>query len=163
MSFTDGSPIPDDLQLKLTGIATEKKRFLRVQLFNELISTIPKDQESRLLVYHAELWPGSDVPWHIHNGPLLIMLVQGDSILQFENEEFYYKAGDVFVEPVGVVHRAYSPHPDVPMVGIGFQITPPDRPPIVNIGQGPVDAKPLTAARGPKLPRPQLPDRLAGS
>lgn len=163
MSFAGNGAIPDDLSLKLTGIVNEEKPFLRVELFEELVSSIPKDPESKLLVYHAELWPASNVPWHIHNGPLLIIMIQGDVILQFNDDEFYYKAGDVFVEPVGVVHRAYSPHPEVPMAGIGIQITPPDRDHIVNIGQGPTEAKPTTAPQGPRLPRPRLSGRLAGS
>jgi len=166
MSISDSSA--DSLVWTLPGRLTGDEPFVRHPIFEELVSTIPKDAQVRVLVAQGELAAGTAVPWHIHNGPLFSLLLQGEMILQFspENgvcEEYYYKAGDVFVEPVGVLHRAYNPNPDVSLLSVGFQLTSPDRDHMVAVGESLVDHRPRTAPRGGPQPEVRRRGRLQGS
>ena len=147
----------DNLAWTLPGRLTGDESFVRHTIFEELVATIPKDAQVRVVVAQGELAAGTAVPWHIHNGPLFSLLLQGEMILQFsaENgvgEEYHYKAGDVFVEPVGVLHRAYNPNPDVTLLSVGLQLTSPDRDHMVAVGESLADRRPLTAPRGGPQP-----------
>jgi len=55
--------------------------------------------------------------------------------LQYEGRSEHYSAGDVYTEPIGVVHRAINPHPDVPAAFVGFWVTAADRPPCDRSGR----------------------------
>lgn len=157
-----GESVPEDLMLKLVGNVTADNPFMRMPLFEELVSTLPKDPKVKLLVYHGEVWGGGDIPWHIHNGPLLNILIQGELIFQLADEAFHYKAGDVFIEPVGVIHRGYNPNPKVTTAAVCVQITPLGSDHVVNIGSVPTLDMPLTAPQGSPQPKPRLVGRLEG-
>lgn len=168
MSFPKSGAVPEELLLQLSGRLKDGEQFVRTSFFDELVSTIPKEPEVRALVYHSELAADVAVPWHIHNGPIFALLLQGEIILQFPGEdepgqEYHYRAGDVFVEPVGAVHRAINPNPDIPMISLAFQLTPPDRDHIVNVSAQPFDHRPRTAQRGVPQPQAQLLEQLEGS
>ena len=49
---------------------------------------------------------GSPVVAHTHSFPVLIMIQQGEIELTQEGKSYIYKAGDAFVEDVGVVHES---------------------------------------------------------
>ena len=49
---------------------------------------------------------GSPVVAHTHSFPVLIMIQQGEIELTQGGKSYYYKAGDAFVEDVGVVHES---------------------------------------------------------
>jgi quercetin dioxygenase-like cupin family protein len=132
----ENAEIPDELRMKVARVA-EGEMFARQSLLDEQVTTIPKDPVVRVWAYQGAIAAGADVPWHIHNGPLIVVCLEGEAILQFENEVMHYKAGDAFIEPVGVLHRSYNPNPDVPFLGISVQLTPPDRDHVVNMGEPP--------------------------
>jgi quercetin dioxygenase-like cupin family protein len=166
MSFSELSA--DSLSWTLPGRLIGDEPFIRQMLFEELVGTIPKDAQVRVVIAQGELAAGTAVPWHIHNGPLFALLLQGEMILQFPSEdgigqEYHYKAGDVFVEPVGVLHRAYNPNPDVSLLSLGFQLTSPDRDHMVAVGDSLVDHRPRTAPRGGPQPEARRLGRLQGS
>lgn len=168
MSLPRSTEIPAELIWELAGRLKEGEEFVRTTLFDELVSSIPKEPQVRALVYHSELAADVAVPWHIHNGPIFALLLQGEIILQFPGEaepgqEYHYKAGDVFVEPIGAVHRAINPNPAVPMISLAFQLTPPDRDHIVNVSTQRFDHRPRTAQRGVPQPQAELRNRLEGS
>ena len=49
---------------------------------------------------------GSPVVSHTHSFPVLIMIQQGEIELTQGGKSYNYKAGDAFVEDVGVVHES---------------------------------------------------------
>ena len=49
---------------------------------------------------------GSPVVAHTHSFPVLIMIQQGEIELTQDGKSYIYKAGDAFVEDVGVVHES---------------------------------------------------------
>ena len=49
---------------------------------------------------------GSPVVAHTHSFPVLIMIQQGEIELTQGGKSYLYKAGDAFVEDVGVVHES---------------------------------------------------------
>ena len=49
---------------------------------------------------------GSPVVAHTHSFPVLIMIKQGEIELTQDGKSYIYKAGDAFVEDVGVVHES---------------------------------------------------------
>ena len=49
---------------------------------------------------------GSPVVPHTHTFPVLIMIQQGEIELTQSGKSYIYKAGDAFVEDVGVVHES---------------------------------------------------------
>ena len=49
---------------------------------------------------------GSPVVAHTHSFPVLIMIQQGEIELTQNGKSYIYKAGDAFVEDVGVVHES---------------------------------------------------------
>ena len=161
MSLHLGESLSNDLIWRPPARLLEGEPFVREVLFDELVSTRPKDAQVRAVVYQSELASVTAVPWHIHNGPIFALLLQGEIILQFPGvdegaigEEYHYKAGDVFVEPVGVLHRAYNPNPDLTLLSLAFQVTSDDREPIVAMASAPLDHRPRTAKAG--VPQPQM-------
>jgi quercetin dioxygenase-like cupin family protein len=143
---------PDDLHMTITGNLTPEQNFLRMPMLDTLTSVIPKDPKIQLLVFHGEVRSGGDIPWHIHLGPIITVVMQGEMIFQLEDQAFHYKANDVFLEPVGVVHRAYNPNPDVTLAAMCIQLTPEGHDHIINVGTGPTEDMPMTAPQGPTFP-----------
>ena len=46
---------------------------------------------------------------------------------------FKAKAGDVYSEPIGKIHRGHNPRDDIATIGICFSATSPDREHITNV------------------------------
>jgi quercetin dioxygenase-like cupin family protein len=133
----------DDLTLPLTGLVPEGGAHIRKVLFDEIERRFPRDSEARVNVQLSELNPGRTASWHIHNGVVYFVVVMGAVTLQYEERSEHYSAGDVYTEPIGVVHRALNPHPEVPAAFVGFWVTAADRPHVTEVGEPtwtPVDA-----------------------
>ena len=64
---------------------------------------------------------GSPVVAHTHSFPVLIMIQQGEIELTQDGKSYIYKAGDAFVEDVGVVHESKNIG-NVPVKAIGVAI-----------------------------------------
>ena len=60
---------------------------------------------------------GGPVVPHTHSFPVLIMIQQGEIELTQDGKSYIYKAGDAFVEDVGVVHESKNIG-DVPVKAI---------------------------------------------
>jgi quercetin dioxygenase-like cupin family protein len=118
---------PETLALQLIGLLPEDRSHVRQVLFEEIESRFP-DGDARVNIQISELNPGRTATWHIHNGVVYFVLLRGLISLQYEGRIEHYTAGDVYTEPVGVVHRAVNPHPDIPAALVGFWVTPADRP-----------------------------------
>jgi len=125
----------DDLTLSLTGLVPEGGAHIRQVLFDELERRFPRDSETRVNIQLSELNPGRTASWHIHNGVVYFVVVRGAVTLQYEGGSEHYSAGDVYTEPIGVVHRALNPHPDVPAAFVGFWVTAADRPHVTEVGE----------------------------
>lgn len=126
---------PESLALQITGLLPEGGSHIRQVLFDEIESRLPRDSESRINVQLSELNPGKTASWHIHNGVVYFVLLRGIITLQYEGRSEHYSAGEVYTEPIGVVHRALNPHKEIPASLIGFWVTAADRPHLTEIDE----------------------------
>jgi quercetin dioxygenase-like cupin family protein len=108
---------------------------IRHVLLDEIEARLPRDSDSRINIQLSELNPGRTASWHIHNGVVYFLLLRGLVTLQYEGWSEHYSAGDVYTEPIGVVHRALNPHPEIPASLVGFWVTAADRPHITETGE----------------------------
>jgi quercetin dioxygenase-like cupin family protein len=126
--MTNFSVDPATLTLQLTGLLPEDGSHVRRVLYDEIEARLPRDPEARVNVQLSELNPGRSASWHVHNGVVFFVVLRGLVTLQYEGRTEHYSAGDVYTEPIGVVHRGLNPHPDIPAALIGFWVTAADRP-----------------------------------
>lgn len=124
----------DPLHLSLTGLVPEGGSHVRQVLYEEIERRLPRDAEARINVQLSELNSHKTASWHIHNGIVYFVIVQGIVTLQYEGKSEHYSAGDVYTEPIGVVHRAFNPHPELPAALVGFWVTAADRPHVTEVG-----------------------------
>lgn len=126
--MTDFTVDPTTLALQITGLVPEGGTHVRQVLLDEIEARLPRDADARVNIQLSELSPGRTASWHIHNGVVYFVLLRGIISLQYEGQSEHYSAGDVYTEPIGVVHRAWNQHPDIPASLVGFWVTPADRP-----------------------------------
>jgi quercetin dioxygenase-like cupin family protein len=84
-------------------------------------------------IYTSEIAPGGTTSWHLHNGAGFFLVLQGRVTIEFKDYTRHYQAGDAYAEPIGVIHRAMNPEPDIPFLCVGFVVTPKDRDHVVNV------------------------------
>lgn len=125
----------DDLVLGITDVVPDGMPHFREFLYDEIETRLPRDPEARVNVNLSGLAPGQAAAWHVHNGLVFFLVVQGLVTLQYEEGEETYQAGEVYTEPVGAVHRAFNPHDTLPSSIVGFWVTSADRPHFVNVGE----------------------------
>ncbi len=65
---------------------------------------------SHIAVARITIQPGAQVPWHTHDGPVLVTVTHGELIYVVADscEERSYPAGTAFVD-AGVIHSVYNP------------------------------------------------------
>lgn len=119
---------PAALRLQVTDLLAPEDHHVRQTLFDEVEARFPRDPESRVNIQLSELNPGRTASWHIHNGVVYFVVLRGLVTLQYEGRTEHYSTGQVYTEPLGVVHRALNPHPEIPASLIGFWVTAADRP-----------------------------------
>ncbi len=134
---TDTPAADDQLRLALTGLVPPGGRHHRQVLFDEIERRLPRDPESRVNVNLSELMPGQAADWHVQNGPVWFLVVRGIVTLEYEDHVEHYRCGEVYSEPIGVVHRARNPHASLPAAFVGFWITAADRPHLAAVAQPP--------------------------
>jgi quercetin dioxygenase-like cupin family protein len=117
-----------DLTLRLTGYLKDGEELHRNVLFDQFVATLPKDPSAKVQIYNAEIAPGGYTNRHKHNGTTFFIALQGVFEARFEDGTVLTaKAGDVYSEPIGKVHRGHNPHPDLAYLCIGVAITPADQ------------------------------------
>lgn len=124
---------PTTLSLQVTDLLQEDQPHVRQVLFDEVEARLPRDPEARINIQLSELNPGKTASWHVHNGIVYFAVLRGLVTLQYESHVEHYSAGDVYTEPIGVVHRALNPHPELPASFIGFWVTSSDRPHVTEV------------------------------
>ena len=118
----------DELRLRLDGYTKPGYGFHRNQLIETLCASLPRDPQAKVQIYNAEIAPGAYTNWHCHNGATFFVVLQGIFEAHFEEGVLIRaKAGDVYSEPIGRMHRGYNPHPSIPFLCIGIALTSPDR------------------------------------
>jgi quercetin dioxygenase-like cupin family protein len=127
------SPRPD-LRLDLTSVVPAGEPYIRHLVLDEISELLPKEPRVRVGMYVAGIQPGAAVEWHVHNGAVFFLVIQGRVTLQYEHGEEHYQAGDAYSEPIGQIHRALNPHESVEAVLFGFAATAADRQHVINVG-----------------------------
>jgi quercetin dioxygenase-like cupin family protein len=118
----------DALTLKIGGLVPPGQELHRRVLFDELYASIPKDPRAKVQIYTAEIVPKGWTNFHCHNGATFFLALQGIFEAHFEDGVLIRaKAGDVYSEPIGKMHRGHNPHDSIPYLCVGFCITAPDR------------------------------------
>ncbi len=122
------------LCVALSGNVPEGQQMFRKELFDGLYASLPRDPEARIWIYSFEFLPKAYTVPHLHNGATFFLLLQGEFEAHFDDGSIMRaKAGDVYSEPIGKVHRGYNPRDDMPAIGISFSATSPDREHITNV------------------------------
>lgn len=122
------------LSLQVSGYLGADEDHIRHVLFEGIESRVPRDSEAKVNIQLSELNPRRTASWHVHNGIVYFLVLRGLVTLQYEGRAEHYSAGDVYTEPVGVVHRAFNPHPDLAAAFVGFWVTAADRPHVTEVG-----------------------------
>lgn len=123
-----------DLQLQIAGLIPPGQELHRNLLFDQVYASIPKDAEARVQIYTAEISPMGYTPPHFHNGATFFLALQGEFVTIFEDgSTINAKAGEVYCEPIGKIHRGHNPHPELPYLVVSFAVTSPDREHITNV------------------------------
>ena len=123
-----------DLKLKLDGIVPADKQFFRNLLLDQLYASLPRDPQVKVQVYNAEIVPGGFTNYHCHNGATFFVALQGMFEAHFqEGMLIRAKAGDVYSEPIGKIHRGHNPHPELPFLCVALCLTAPDRDHVTNV------------------------------
>jgi quercetin dioxygenase-like cupin family protein len=125
---------PGTLALQLTGLLPPDGSHIRQTLLDAIETRLPRDPEARVNIQLSELAPGRTASWHVHNGIVYFVLLRGIITLQYEGRSEHYSTGDVYTEPIGVVHRAFNPHPEIAASLVGFWVTAADRPHVTEVG-----------------------------
>lgn len=123
-----------DLRLPLEGYLKPGEQLHRNVLFEQLFASLPRDPQVKVQIYNAEIAPGGFTNWHLHNGATFFIVLQGMFEAHFqEGILIKAKAGDVYSEPIGKIHRGHNPHPTIPFLCIGIGLTAPDREHVTNV------------------------------
>ena len=84
--------------------------------------------EAKVQIYTAEIVPKGWTNFHCHNGATFFIALQGIFEAHFEDGILIRaKAGDVYSEPIGKMHRGHNPHDTIPYLCVAFCVTSPDR------------------------------------
>jgi quercetin dioxygenase-like cupin family protein len=128
----------DALRLKLSGYLAPGEEIHRRVLFDQLCASVPTTPELKVMVFTAEIAPGGYTNWHKHNGATFFLVLQGEFEAEFQEGVLVRaKAGDVYSEPVGKVHRGHNPNPDVPFICVALCLTPPDLEHVTSVPERP--------------------------
>ena len=120
-------------RIDFESMVPEGASTVRKVLYEEPYSLLPRDPTVSVNVYAGVIQGGARNAYHFHNGTSFFAVLQGRIRIEFEDEVREYAAGEVYVEPIGKVHRAVNPDPDVDFVCIGFNVTAPEREMVVNL------------------------------
>ena len=125
-----------DLKLAIEGLVPPGKLFHRRVLFDGLYASFPKDPQSKVQIYTAEIAPKGWTNFHCHNGATFFLALQGVFEAHFEDGVLVRaEAGDVYSEPIGKMHRGHNPHDTIPYLFVAFCVTAPDRDHVTNVIQ----------------------------
>jgi quercetin dioxygenase-like cupin family protein len=125
-----------DIKLQIQGLVPPGQQLYRNVLFDQLYASIPKDPEAKVQIYTAELAPKGWTNFHCHNGATFFLALQGVFEAHFEEGILIRaKAGDVYSEPIGKMHRGHNPHETLPYLCVAFCVTAPDRDHVTNVIQ----------------------------
>lgn len=123
-----------ELKMQLGGYLQRGQSLHRNRLLDSLYAFVPKDPEIRVQIYNYEITPKGFTNWHIHTGATFYLTLQGMFEGHFEEGILVRgKAGEVYSEPMGKVHRGHNPHPELILQGIGIALTSPLIEPIINV------------------------------
>ena len=79
-------------------------------------------------IFHDKLPAGATTPWHVHDASPMYYIVKGSFTLEFKDRpNAVVRAGEGFVEPVGVVLRGHS-DPDIETEYVIVQVSDPAKP-----------------------------------
>src|SRR6478672_8075389 len=123
----------DTMTLKLSGYTGPGQELFRNVLFDQLFASLPKDPNVNVQIYNAEIAPGGYTNWHCHNGATFFIALQGIFEAHFQDHVLTAKAGDVYSEPIGKIHRGHNPDPEISYLCIGVALTAPDRDHVTNV------------------------------
>jgi quercetin dioxygenase-like cupin family protein len=123
-------PIP---RIDFDALVPEGASTVRKVLYEEPYELLPRDPTVSVNVYVGIIKAGARNAYHYHNGTSFFAVIQGRLRIEFQDEVREYSAGDVYCEPIGKIHRAENPDPEVDFICIGFNATAPEREMVVNL------------------------------
>jgi quercetin dioxygenase-like cupin family protein len=118
---------PSTALIDFDGLLPADVPHVRRVLYEAPYDLLPRDPSVTITVYIGVHNPKSYTDWHYHNGSSFFAVLQGRIEVELADEVRSFSVGDVYSEPIGKVHRAHNPDPEVKFVCVGFNATPPGR------------------------------------
>jgi len=120
-------------RIDFDALVPDGQQTARAVLYEAPYDLLPRDPSVSVNVYAGVIKAGAKNAYHFHNGTSFFAVLQGTIRIEFQDETREYTAGDVYCEPIGKIHRAHNPDPDVDFICIGFNVTAPEREMVVNL------------------------------
>ena len=86
----------------------------------ETVNEIAAGASFRLEHIASHGWPSPNGFWYDQGRPEWVLLIQGHSVLEFEEGSLELKAGDSLLIPAGIRHRVASASADATWVALHF-------------------------------------------
>ena len=131
--MSEGAARPQIPRIEFDTLVPAGATSVRKVLYEQPYELLPRDPSVSVNVYVGVIKAGARNAWHYHNGTSFFAVIQGRIRIEFQDEVLEHVAGEVYSEPIGKVHRAENPDPEVDFVCIGFNVTAPAREMVVNL------------------------------
>ena len=131
--MTDHEQTREIPRIDFESLMPEGASTVRKVLYEQPYELLPRDPSVSVNVYVGIIKAGARNAYHFHNGTSFFVVLQGRIEIEFEDEVKQYTAGDVYVEPIGKVHRAHNPDEALDFICVGFNLTAPAREMVVNL------------------------------
>jgi len=97
-------------------------------LHREIVKGMPTRAEQEVRVLFSTLLPGDVTPYHSHQYPVTVYMLEGTFTLELDGREpVKITTGEVFVEPSGIAMTGFNKD-DVPARMVIFYVCIPDAP-----------------------------------
>lgn len=113
----------------------------RVKVSGSPTQVLNVGDPSRLVVARITVQPGARFPWHIHPGPVIVTVAEGDLTLTYATDcvDRQYATGTSFVDPGDSIHTARNRTDGETVLIATFLDAPPEGPLTVTTGIEPPD------------------------
>ncbi len=138
------APIAVELLTPRSRFTDRVNAKFRVKLSDSPTQVLDVGDPSRLVVARITVQPGAMFPWHIHPGPVIVTVAEGDLVLTYAADcvDRPYATGTSFVDPGDAVHTARNTSDAETILIATFLDAPPEGPLTVTAGiQAPEDCQ----------------------
>ena len=98
-------------------------------VLDQVVTGMPQSERQNVRVFTAHFEPGDQTVFHSHRYPVTVYILEGTFTLEVEGKPVVeIKAGDTFIEPIGVNMTGYNKSKVNPLNLVIFYVSKPDTP-----------------------------------